>query len=272
MPLADDRIQPRTPSRGPQVAAGVILVIVALAAAGWYWWQNREPPYLPPPTKAETKPAEEPAGPKHPIAAETAAPLPALAESDGALQRALGEVFGPEAVQRFLNFDGFIRRIVASVDNLPRETLSTRLNPMRPTTGAFVTRGKDASLAIAPDNANRYTPLVRVVEHVDASKAVAVYTHFYPLFQQAYEELGYPGKYFNDRLVEAIDNLLDAPEPNGPIALKQPKVLYQYADPELESRSAGQKIMMRIGRANEAIVKAKLREVRQEIVNAAPKR
>ena len=272
MPLADDRTQPRPPSRGPQIAIGAILVIAAIGAAAWYWWQNREPPYLPPPPKAEVKAPEAPAGPKHPIATEAAAPLPALGESDGAMQRALEEVIGSEAVQRFFNFDGFIRRIVASVDNLPRETLSTRLNPVRPTAGAFVTKGRDASLTIAPDNANRYTPLVRVIEHVDAGKAVAVYTRFYPLFQQAYEELGYPGKYFNDRLIEAIDNLLDAPEPTGPIALKQPKVLYQYADPELESRSAGQKIMMRIGRANEGVVKAKLRQLRQEIVNAAPKR
>jgi hypothetical protein len=272
MPLPDDRTQPRAPSRAPQVAIGTILVIATLGVAGWYWWQNRERPYLPPPAKSEAKAPETSSAPKHPLAAEAGAPLPPLAESDGAMQRALGDIIGSEAVQRFFNFDGLARRIVATVDNLPRETLATRLNPVRPTAGSFATRGKETSLVIAPDNASRYTPLVRVVEHVDAAKAVAVYTRFYPLFQQAYEELGYPGRYFNDRLVETIDDLLDAPEPKGPIALKQPKVLYEYQDPELESRSAGQKIMMRIGTANETIVKAKLREVRQQIVNAAPKR
>ena len=127
-------------------------------------------------------------------------------------------------------------------------------------------KGRDTSLAIAPENAARYTPFVRVIEHVDAKKAAALYTRFYPLFQQAYEELGYPGRYFNDRLIETIDNLLAAPEPDGPIALTVPHVLYEYRDPDLESRSAGQKALMRVGRDNERRLKAKLRELRQEIV------
>jgi hypothetical protein len=38
-----------------------------------------------------------------------------------------------------------------------------------------------------------------------------------------------------------------------------------YTDPELESRSAGQKIMMRMGSVNAARIKAKLREIRAEI-------
>jgi hypothetical protein len=93
-----------------------------------------------------------------------------------------------------------------------------------------------------------------------------VYERLYPLFQQSYEDLGYPGKYFNDRLVEAIDNLLQTPEVAGPIKLVQPKVFYEYADEDLEARSAGQKLLIRMGPANERAVKAKLREFRAEIV------
>ena len=62
-----------------------------------------------------------------------------------------------------------------------------------------------------------------------------------------------------------IDNLLAAPEPQAPIRLTQPHVLYQYADPALESASAGQKILMRMGGRNEALVKAKLRAIKQEL-------
>ena len=40
----------------------------------------------------------------------------------------------------------------------------------------------------------------------------------------------------------------------GPIELQQPKVLYTFADPDLEALSSGQKIMVRIGLENEAIV------------------
>ena len=42
--------------------------------------------------------------------------------------------------------------------------------------------------------------------------------------------------------------------------------MYEYADPDLESRSAGQKLLIRMGPANARIIKAKLREFRAEIV------
>jgi hypothetical protein len=268
MPHAEDRLAARAeaPSRAKGVIAAVV-AIAAVAAAAWYWWQNREPPYLPPPAKAVEAKPEAAAGPKHPIEPDAgAAPLPALNESDGAVQQAGIDLAGQEALAKFFNIDGLVRRVVATVDALPRETVSQRLNPVRPMAGGFMVKGRDASLAIAPENAARYTAFVHVIEHIDAKKAAALYTRFYPLFQQAYEELGYPGRYFNDRLVETIDNLLEAPEVEGPIAVTVPHVLYEYKDPELESRSAGQKMMIRAGRDNERRLKAKLRELRQEIV------
>jgi hypothetical protein len=51
----------------------------------------------------------------------------------------------------------------------------------------------------------------------------------------------------------------------------RPKVLYQFADPDLETRSAGQKILLRMGAENAARVKAKLTEIRRELVAAGKK-
>jgi len=107
---------------------------------------------------------------------------------------------------------------------------------------------------------------VGIAEAIDAKKLVGVYVRLYPLFQQAYEELGYPGKYFNDRLIVVLDNLLDAPDIKEPVRLVQPKVFYLFADPDLEGRSIGQRILMRTGSKNEAIIKTKLREIRQELM------
>ena len=42
---------------------------------------------------------------------------------------------------------------------------------------------------------------MRVLENTDVKALALVYQRLYPLFQQSYEDLGYPGKYFNDRLV-----------------------------------------------------------------------
>jgi len=84
-------------------------------------------------------------------------------------------------------------------------------------------------------------------------------------------ELGFPGSRFHDRLLEAIDDMLGAPAPAGPVKLVRPKVLYQFADPELENLSAGQKIIVRMGAENAAKVKAKLRELRRELAARPPR-
>jgi hypothetical protein len=68
-----------------------------------------------------------------------------------------------------------------------------------------------------------------------------------------------------------IDHLLAARLIEGPVKLVQRKVLYEFADPELEALSAGQKIMIRIGPENAARLKAKLLEIRRELVREAPK-
>jgi hypothetical protein len=155
-----------------------------------------------------------------------------------------------------------VRHIVATIDNLPRKKVAVELRPVAPTPGTFAVAGTPGHLTLSPDNFQRYAPFVALVKAIDAKQLVAVYFHFYPLFQQAYEDLGYPTEYFNDRVIEVIDHLLATPDVQGPIPLTQPNVMYQYADPKLEALSAGQKTLIRMGNANADIIKGKLREIR----------
>jgi len=254
----------------PGKIAGAVVVLAALGAAAAWWLLDRAPP--PPPTAAAPAAPSSPAGPRHPAptTAEAAAPLPPLDASDPSMREALAATLGAQAVDRFLNVDGVIRRIVATVDNLPREEYAARLNPVKPVPGPFATSGKDDTLAIAPANAARYAPFLALMDSVDTARLVDIYARNYPLFEQAYVELGYPQGHFNDRLVEVIDHLLEAPEAPSPARLAQPHVLYEYADPEVEGRSAGQKALLRIGSDNARRVKAKLREIRGRIAAAAP--
>ena len=248
----------------------VTLLIAAGGAAYWYWWRGAVPPAVPPVTESAPTQAPAPAEPaiRHPI--ETApqaeqAPLPPLQESDSTVLAGIAGVIGSDAFDKLVRRDDIVRRIVATVDNLPRHSVAPRVMPINPIPGSFATAGSGESLIIAADNSARYAPYVRIGEAVDPKTLATLYMRFYPLFQEAYRELGYPNGYFNDRLVEAIDDMLAAPTIAGPIKLTQPKVLYEYADPRLEQRSAGQRIMMRTGSDNAARVKAKLAEFRREI-------
>ncbi len=193
-------------------------------------------------------------------------PLPSLSASDQAFGHAVDSLVGRKAFAQWWVPDHLILHIVSTIDNLGRAQAPVRAWPVRPTPGRLLVRKQGSALALDPANAQRYGPYMAMVRAVDPSRLVAVYVRFYPLFQDAWRELGYPKGQFNDRLLQVIDNLLAAPEPSGDIQLVQPHVLYQYADPALESATAGQKILMRIGPANEREVKTRLRELRAQLL------
>jgi len=201
-----------------------------------------------------------------PPPAAQAAPLPALADSDKFITDALAKLVGNKSLMKLLHADRFIRNFVATIDNLPTRRAPMKVMPVEHAAGKFVTIGPEDDLAISPSNAARYAPYVRIAVAVDSRRLVALYVRLYPLFQQAYEELGYPKKYFNDRLIVVLDDLLAAPVIKEPVRLAQPNVYFQYADPDLEGRSIGQRILMRLGSKNELSIKAKLGEIRQELL------
>jgi hypothetical protein len=225
--------------------------------------KTEPPPPAAPPPQAATEPAvRNPV----PVPADSK-PLPALNDSDPELRDSITGVFGAKSVSQLLVPENIVRHIVVTVDNLPRKKVAIELRPLKPTPGSTVTVTQGDMTTLGSANFERYAPLMKVVRSTDANILANVYFRLYPLFQQAYEDLGYPGQYFNDRLVEVIDDMLRAPDVQGPIQLTQPKVFYEYADPKLESLSAGQKLLLRMGPANEALMKAKLRELRRAIVN-----
>jgi len=194
-------------------------------------------------------------------------PLPPLRDSDAALLESLGRQLDPDRLGKLLIVKNLIKRLVVTIDNLPRAKLPLRRLPTTPPPGKFqVAKTADGATEIAPANYARYEDYVRLVEDLDTQALVSVYFHFYPLFQQAYSELGYKSAYFNDRLVEVIDHLLATPKLTAPVRLVQPSVYYKYADPRLESLSAGQKILIRIGNDNAIKLKAKLQELREALV------
>ncbi|HSY07917.1 MAG TPA: DUF3014 domain-containing protein [Steroidobacteraceae bacterium] len=250
------------------VAAAVVIVI---AGGGIYYYRTHKSP-APPVAQGplpEAAPAAEPAI-RHPIpgeaaGTETVAPPP-LEDSDVPVRTALLGVFGDKTIDQFLVPKEIIRHVVVTVDNLPRKKVAVGLRPVKATPGKTVTGGAEDTLVLGAANYERYAPLVQVVRTTDTKQLARVYFHFYPLFQQAYENLGYPSQYFNDRLVEVIDDMLKAPDVQGPIELVQPRVFYEYKDRDLESRSAGQKLLIRMGPANAAVIKSKLRELRSAIL------
>lgn len=273
-----------TPAKSAATAVAVVVVLIILA---WLVWRAMYPhaalaPTTAPPAPAASapptaSPAPAPSAPLHPIesvpsVAPQTTPLPSLADSDAAMKEAIAGVLGRGGGEDVLQLREIIARFVATIDNLPRKTASVNRLPVRPATGPLAIEQSAGAITLSLANSARYAPYMAVLEAVNVPRLVSTYVHFYPLFQQAYVDLGYPGRYFNDRLIVAIDDLLAAPEPSSPVALAQPKVVYTFADPQFEAMSAGQKIMVRIGLDDELRVKAKLREIRKALVGNPPPR
>ncbi|MGN2245064.1 DUF3014 domain-containing protein [Frateuria sp. GZRR35] len=264
-------------SIGQWLVSGVV-VVLAIAVGVFIWRKATQAGGEPAPAATATTattgtgPAAASTAIQHPIAQATpapasTAPLPALDASDTDVAGAL-LALGGKPLDGLLQRDQIIRRFVATVDALPRQSVGTNILPLKTPQGAFLVEQAEGSITLSPRNAERYAPYMQVLEGVDPKALVGWYVAHYPLFQQAYRDLGYPKGYFNDRLVVAIDDMLAAPVPDAPVTLVQPKVFYRYADPGLEARSAGQKLLMRLGADDEARVKAKLRQIRALLTGA----
>ncbi|WP_425258398.1 DUF3014 domain-containing protein [Rubrivivax sp. RP6-9] len=269
-----------------------VVVLVAAVAAGLWWWRSAPAPAPDAPAAAPPVASAEPPTPvpsaalpavRYPIGASAAQAEAATASTGpaSALKQALDELLGPQAVLQWLQLDDFARRLVATVDNLPREHAAARLWPVHPTPGRFGPNETPQGAVIGAGNHARYTAFVDWIERVDSRRAVAVYRSLYPMFQSAYEDLGFPGRHFNDRLVDVIDHLLATPEPTTPLAVRlvevkgdvpslRPWVRFEFSDPGLQARSAGQKLLLRLGPEHQRRLKAKLAEVRSLVTQPAP--
>jgi hypothetical protein len=280
MPPRDD-----APMSNRLKALLAVLTIAVIAGAALFWWQRqRSEPVAQPAPAAPATPASAPQpAPAPAIAYPLAPPTAAEPMRSADIGSALADLLGRKAVLSFFQLDDFARRFVATVDNLGRAHAPPAAWPVNPTPGRFTVQAIAGTTVIAPDNSARYTPFVLLCESVDSRRAVDLYVRMYPLLQASYEELGFPKSYFNDRLIAVIDQLLATPdreEPlkleltdvKGPIPSDRPWVRYQFADPELESLSAGQKILLRVGPVNGRRLKARLAEIRAELVRRAVSR
>lgn len=271
---------PRKPS-----ALFVAAFVVLLAAAAWFYFRDPAPaPLVPSPARELAEPeAEREPLVRHPLPEPSAesAPgetavsplaehlpeqLPDLEASDTAIEGvAQYLIANPELAEMLVTADA-IRRLVATVDSLGGESLPLAHLAAEPPPGRFMVQERAGALQLDERNFARYERHVALLATLDPRELAQAYAHFYPLFQEAWRDLG-KGGYFNDRLIEVIDHLLATPEAPAPLRLEQPSVAYVYADPDLEAQSSGRKLLLRMGPENAAAVKASLRALRAALVS-----
>lgn len=274
---------------------GAVLVLAA-AAAFYYFkvWQPAQDGAAPPVTTV----AEEPATPPEIRASEPGpdtrpevvlqpaepaeiaeVPLPMLSDSDPIAREALDELMSESDATQFIVSDNIIPRIVATVDLLGSRQIPGTVQAINGPESSFIASKNERPVTVVrneegdeipqffidPSNYQRYTPYVEMLEGVDTAQLVESYRGHAELFQQAYRQMGYADGDFSQRLAEIIDELLATPEGGDAVELVKPEAYYLFTDPTLESLSAGQKILLRMGDENAARVKTKLAEIRDAL-------
>lgn len=224
-----------------------------------------ERPTLEPETDTTTKPdsaaiteAEKPTPP----------PLPSLNESDELIKTDLQQAYQKPQIESLFDKQDLIRKFVVFVDNAGQGTLTQQHSPVKPPESEFkVIPVDDNQYILDPESFRRYDTYVNMLTLLNAQTLIDYFKKFEPLISQAYTEIGYQDRDFEESLIDAIDVALATPLVDKEIRLVAPSAMYKFADEDLEALKPIQKLLIRMGPKNQLKVQAALEKVRKELVN-----
>ncbi|WP_394173969.1 DUF3014 domain-containing protein [Thalassotalea litorea] len=144
-----------------------------------------------------------------------------------------------------------IRRAVVFADNFARGDLAVRDAPVYPPEGKFeASQINDQEYVISPENYARYINYIDLLASFEPEQLVAIYQQLSPLFEEAFQELGFPERTFDDVAKDVFSRILAIEHPEDSPVLTQPDMIYKYQSDELESLSDADKLLLRIGKEN----------------------
>jgi hypothetical protein len=247
------------------IIGGVLLgaVIIAALILVPRWMDKQVPPPPPPtvPVESDPVPVPETFAPALPVA-DPEPLLPLLDDSDGFVAEALEPMEIPEP---WIGKGDLIRRLAVVIENAARGDYPRRQLAFLSPAGPFrVLKQDDGTLLMDPAGYARYDGYVDMLERMPPDQMASLLIRVQPLLAEALNELGLkdPG---DDLLDAAIDRVLAIPVLEREVPLLQPNVLYEFADPVLETLTPLQKQILRTGPDNVQRIQAYLRQVREAL-------
>ncbi len=204
-----------------------------------------------------------------PVASPKArANLPALGNSDGFVRDALGGLGGGDLLRSWLSGGDLARRMAsvlmaASEGGVPRALLAS----FAPKGPFEVEEDLEGRLWVKGSTFARYDSAGAFVDGLDARKAAAAFEAVEPLLERAWREVAPRNLSLRKATARATAQLLAVPLPlsGEDVEVVEKGAVYAYADPGLESLSAAQKQLLRMGPQNARLVQDKLRELRDAL-------
>ncbi len=228
-----------------------------------------EPPAPEPVIEAEPEPELEPEQVVEAPVEEEVEPafvLPRLNDSDQLIRDGVVSLTRHEGVNTWLSPNELIRKFVAFVEGVAiGQVAKDPVRDLAPQGPFLASQISEQVYLLDSASYERYDFFSEVVVSLDARRSAEFYLLVHPMLQEAYGELGSPDKKFNDVVFKAIGRLLETPVINKPIRLLRPVVMYQFEDKKLESLSAAQKQLIRMGPKNTRALQVKLSEIALEL-------
>lgn len=267
----------------------IILLVVAIVVAWQFTGEKAEPVVVETPMPVEVIPPEPEiiADIPEPEIAEAPAtdliseqvlpvkePLPSLDESDEWLQIKLPEITWRKELLTLIIDDDMIRRFVVFTDNFSQGNVAYEHSPFILPNVKFAPDTNQVNAETTANNQNvwqwnedsskRFGLYIDLLRSMDSDSLVQWYIDVKPLIDQAYSELGYDDD-FTNTLQSAITRVLDMELPKSSMELVQPSVMYKFANPQLESLPASDKLLLRLGKDNLLVMKSILLELHEKL-------
>ena len=235
-----------------------LLLAAAFAGGHWVWNQPGITPVRLPgagfkvPEAVRGLPPDEQRGLELPVSEPTvdiveaeSEGLPPLNESDTWFRDQLADVATPWLAETEL-----IRTAATVLENASRGELPRKFLGFLAPTGKFGISGSGAQRQMDPASFERYDSFVGALEMLPPERAAEFFRTIEPLLAEAVRELGTRSGSPRELAYLALNTALATPRTDGTDRLVQPKVLFKYADEELESLLPLQKQLLRMGPDN----------------------
>ena len=143
-----------------------------------------------------------------------------------------------------------VRTAATVLENASRGEVPRKFLGFLAPEGKFEVHRMGTLVQIDRQSYERYDPFVRTLELLTPNRAAEMFRLAEPLLGEAVRELGETEISPRELAFTALGVALDTPRVDVAAALEQPKVMYTYADEELERLVPLQKQLLRMGPTN----------------------
>lgn len=196
----------------------------------------------------------EPVAPPPPVVTE--------ATADSYAREIIDSINGGKALKQFVAGNYVVERTVAIVDSLRRGEVPYKLLPVGKPASAFPI--SDDGLRVTMDTAGfaRYDAFANWVNSLDVDAIIAAFNDYESLATAALANMGVNDFDIRGAALAATTQILATPSLPEGAELMRNEANWVYMDPELESLTALQKQILRMGPENAELVQQKARELR----------